>query len=175
MSEKFARTLIVGGTGMLAQASEALSRTSRHLTLAARNPFPLARRLKADALPLDWNEHAATRAALASLPPQDLIIAWLHRQGEWMQPLLRDKRTPTGRLIRLFSSRSSREIVERHARLRENALKKGEQHVVLGWMTRAGISRWLTDEEICASVGKAIDSPEKALIIAGSLEPPLPL
>ncbi|HHS82021.1 MAG TPA: hypothetical protein ENJ68_00745 [Devosia sp.] len=175
MTERFARTLIVGGTGMLAQVSEALSQASGHLTLAARNPSPLAHRLRADALPLDWNEHAATRAALASLPPQDLIIAWLHRQGEWMHPLLLDKRTPTGRMIRLFSSRSSREIVERHARLEENALRKGEQHVVLGWMNRAGTSRWLTDEEICDSVREAVDFPDKALIIAGSLEPPLPL
>ena len=87
------RVFFVGGTGMLAEAAAKIAKRCDHLTLAARAPEGLARRLGARPLPLDWTDRPA---ALRALPETrfDLVISWLHRAGLWMVPHLEARCAP---------------------------------------------------------------------------------
>ena len=176
MIERFDRALLVGGTGMLEAVSIQIARRSDQLTLACRNPGPLAKRLDAVPLSLDWGKRNVALQQLESLSSQNLIVAWLHKAGEWMQAELHRKLAPNGRLVRIYGSASALKVIEHHAHLNAPNVMNAPniapvaQIVLLGWKNLHQGRRWLTDAEICAAVMEAVLDPEKKLTIAGTLE-----
>jgi hypothetical protein len=163
----FAHTLVIGGTGMLREATIALARRSRLLTAVShsRNALrdlgqalsgvPCERRL----LSLDWEQSAEFVLALqrhVAAGPPTLVVAWLHDpdlgpalaaalahhslQCHFFQVLGSDAADP---------ARAGETPPANHGRL--------EYHrVVLGFHKTERESRWLTHAEISAGVLEAI-------------------
>jgi hypothetical protein len=83
----FQHALIVGGTGMLANATRFIRARSERVTLVARSATAAAAALgisPADACPLDWGNTGALAAALSprmSAVPPDLALLWIHGSG----------------------------------------------------------------------------------------------
>ena len=158
------RVFVVGGTGMLAEAVAKIATRCDHLTLAARAPEGLARRLGAHPLPLDWTDRPTT---LRALPETrfDLVISWLHRAGLWMVPHLEARLRPGGRSIRVLGSVA---LDPAHLAGIDPPTPAGirRQRLVLGRMG----ARWLTHEEICAGLMQAIDAPGRDPLILDDAE-----
>ena len=159
---RFNSALIIGGTGMLAEASAYVACNVRTTILASRHPEKLAKELHAVPLKLDWNVREPTIMVLRQNSNFDLIISWLHEDGAWLIPYLETMLVDHGRLIRVLGS-SSHEFD-----CRKN-LPARQQYVSLGWINCADGRRWLTHSEISNAVIKAIKTPEQRHIIAGSL------
>ena len=81
--------VMIGGTGMLAEAARVIARRAERLTLIARSPHDLAREIGVEALPMDWTHRESVREALAALREReapDLLVSWIHGSGLWRLP-----------------------------------------------------------------------------------------
>ena len=175
---KIENALIIGGTGMLAEASAHLAQISNNLTIASRNPHALAVKLKANPLELDWENLSEANVRLDKILPCDLIVSWVR---EWVQEEglglitpLEALLKPGGRSIRVHGCESAdpkvREKVNAGSRTDIN-----RQTVILGWINQPEGARWLTHSEISQGVIHTINSPQLKNFVVGSLEPTRPL
>ena len=162
IERKFNRSLIFGGTGMLAEASAYVACNSRTTLIASRHPERLAQNLHASSIEIDWARQEQTRTGLSDYAPFELIISWLHDDGIWLAGELETMLTKNGRSIRILSSGSDEFTAPKNQ-------KYTEQFVSLGWMNTASGKRWLTHDEICGAVITAIKSPEQRHTIAGRI------
>lgn len=163
---------VLGGTGMLAEATRWIAMQSSHLTLGARAPDALARDLGADALTVDWADPAATLAALAPHAGRhDIAVIWLHDAGVPLARAFEDTVRPGGRVIRVHGSASADPSVRR----RREPDPRGDvsrQVVILGFHpddTAPEGRRWLTDAEISGGIIAALrDRALTALTVGGA-------
>ena len=165
----FNKTLIVGGTGMLAETSRFLAEHSSHLTIAARQPDALAKSLGATAVVLDWSAGQDAAAIIGILPEFDLVVSWVHDDGIWLVEHLESKVKTGGRSIRVHGSRSGNPatMATRNPRLRSSISR---QNVVLGWVKTPKGRRWLRDGEISAGVINAVSNTSTLLVIVGTVD-----
>ncbi|QBY01547.1 hypothetical protein E2K80_13110 [Rhodophyticola sp. CCM32] len=169
MTPAFDKGLVVGGTGMLAQASEWIAAQCQNLTLVARHPDALAAKLGATPLQLDWADpDAADR--IAALPSDfDLVLTWVHDAAAGLVRPCEDRLKPGGRSIRVHGSLSA-DLQTRAARDPNPRPDIARQVVILGWHPEpGGGKRWLSNDEISAGVIAAIREPVfEALTIGGA-------
>jgi len=163
------RALIVGGGGMLTEASRHIGRHFRKLTLASRNPSALAESIGAASVPLDWGDRGKALESLnelKNLPAPDLLVSWLHDDGIWLVEGLEALLPPGGRSIRLHGAASGDPSVlaQRNPGPRDDIPR---QTVVIGWMPDGAGRRWLTHSEISGGVIAAFDAPETPLVTVG--------
>jgi hypothetical protein len=83
--QQFEHAVVVGGTGMLADATRFIRACSRRMTLVARRAEAAGLTLLPDeACSVDWRNEAAFSAELlpriAAIPP-DLALIWIHSSG----------------------------------------------------------------------------------------------
>ncbi|WP_375550567.1 hypothetical protein [Rhodophyticola porphyridii] len=169
MTPAFDKVLVVGGTGILADASRWIAGHCNHLTLLARRPEALAKELGATAVPIDWSGPDAT-GRLSALPRDfDLAVSWLHDAAAFLARPIEDCLKPGGRSIRVHGSRSA-DPHTRAARDPDPRPDVARQVVILGWHPEPGDGqRWLSNAEISAGVVAAIREPVfEALTIGGA-------
>jgi hypothetical protein len=163
--------VMIGGTGMLADAARAIARRSERLVLIARSPQSLARQIGAEALPMDWTDRGSVANALAALKARDaadLMVSWIHGPGLWCLPEFEALLAEGGRSIRVHGSAAGdpRNGIKTDPAPPVYVLR---QDVVLGWINERGGRRWLTDPEICHGVLAAVDDVARRASVVGFL------
>jgi len=163
---KFNNALVLGGTGMLAEASAYIAGISSIISLGARNPEPLAGQLDAVPLVLDWTDHEATLRLLQNGSKYDLIVSWVHREGLWLNAHLENLLVQRGRFIGVSGSGGAgvRQNVKLPSRSATGILR---QKVILGWINEANGRRWLSHSQISAGVIRAVQNSQLVTSIVG--------
>lgn len=166
------KTIIIGGTGMLAEASRAIATKSTAMILIARSPEKLAKDLKVPSISMDWNDAHSIEKALNALrqeAPADCLISWIHDTGLPCLPDFENFLKKEGRSIRVHGSAAGD---PRDGIKTDPAAPKGvfRQNVVLGWVKEeGGQKRWLTNREISSGVIEAFSHPQQSAFIVGQL------
>jgi hypothetical protein len=155
-------SLIIGGTGMLAQATRWLADRSAAVLLAARHASRFA---PADSrfvpLDTDWTGPAFRddlTGALSAAPPVDRALLWLHQPEPilaWLLPLL-----PRARIVLVLGSLDGRPQAPSVPLI---TVRLGSQP------TADGGRRWLTDPEISQGAIAAFTSGRSQIV--GELRP----
>jgi hypothetical protein len=150
MGEAATTALVIGGTGMLAQATCWLAARSALTLLVARGASRFAAGGgRVAALDADWSGprfRADVENALGTAPPIDRALVWLHEPEpilEWLLPLLPDARV----VLVLGLSHGQPALPRSDARIAT---------VRLGSMPAGHGRRWLSHEEISAGAIAAL-------------------
>jgi hypothetical protein len=172
--QHFEHALVVGGTGMLANATRFLRARSERMTLAARGAREAAASLLVlpdEACSVDWRDEAAFAAVLSprlAAAPPDVALLWMHGSGHnalmWLleqlvlQPVL---------IVHVLGSSSGdpRGGDPDINAMVSNRLLLHYVTVLLG--SRAisgGRRRWLTDVEISAGAIEAIQTGRDVVV-----------
>lgn len=178
--------VIVGGTGMLMEASKALAHRCGILTSVAgtkRSLLAMDRAISGTGcehrlLALDWSEpDAFVRCVVdyvrrAEVSPS-LVLAWLH--NDRLGPRLATALVPENARCAFFQVRGSaaaNPAGNADALLQECDVPATIDYhqIILGFQIEGGGSRWLRDSEISAGVLTAIDRAD-ALTIVGTVTP----
>ncbi|MEE9453418.1 MAG: hypothetical protein V3V13_03405 [Paracoccaceae bacterium] len=162
----FKNTLVFGGTGMLAMATEFLSERSTKITLGARNPLVFAQKLGATALIANWNNKPETMAALTSLGEFNLMVSWLHKGGMWLAEHLESKLVTGGRSVRIYGS-VAKDLAKLATISPDPRPDITRQTVILGWINAPAGRRWLTNTEISDGVIDAVQNAARSRIVVG--------
>lgn len=174
-----AHDLVIGGSGMLAGLVEKMADGSRTVSVVARNPRRLEQlAVRASGVqPLACNYensanlHEIIADAVAQNGPIERAVCWIHSTAPDAMPIVAP--FVSGTLVHLFGSAA--------ADPSNPALLEGWQHkfegmplnykqVVLGFVREGSTSRWLTHDEICSGVEKALNGNDQLTII-GTVTP----
>ena len=178
--------LIIGGTGMLREASIALAKRCKVLSSVARTEHSLKAVDQATAnagvvhhlLALNWNEPATFLDSLVQhvnhVGRPSMVLAWLH-QDELGPRIARAVAPTNGSTCEFFQVRGS---AAADPAANAASLVPGDtaprglsfHQVILGFHVSANGARWLRNSEISAAVLAAIDRP-KAITIVGTATP----
>jgi hypothetical protein len=171
---RFAHTLVVGGSGMLAGLCRSLVTCSGKVSVLARSERRI-RAIAPDVEPVgcDYNDGPALSEALAALAPPDLVVAWIHGHAPTARRAFAECVSVDGRFVQVLGSAhgdpSHPERLAEMARATEG-LPIDFQVVVLGFVVESGRSRWLSNDEISAGVFAAVESGAP-LNVVGTVEP----
>lgn len=170
--------LVIGGTGMLAQASVWLSQNGYRVSVIGRNPEKMQRLIEKNPkginpVPVDYRNTDKLAEQLSHIQqkngPIQLVLAWIHSDGPDVIPCLIDS-LPRDSEWKLFHvNGSSSNLEEIKARVSVPAHVRYHQ-IQLGFHLENGTSRWLTHDEISAGVIEAMRDG-KAQYIVGTLSP----
>jgi len=165
-------TLIIGGTGMLADFSASIAEREGALTSIARTERSLTsleRRLSKSrcthrTLALDYNDARSfargLRLAVEAAGPIDLVVGWFHHDAVAVR--LASELGAMGhpsRFVHVMGSAAGDPAADCD-RLHQQVEAEGPityQQVVLGFVRENGRSRWLTNLEISEGVGRAVE------------------
>jgi len=177
--------LVIGATGMLAEATISLSARCDLLTFTAQSSQSISRMSKVlehtnarcIGLTLDWNEETKFLARLAAHCDEygypSLIVAWLHddRLGAKIATFF----AMHGERTKFYQIRGSAAakpgtgtavIADQHL-----SYKNQDYHeIILGFELEPSGSRWLSNSEISAGVISAIDSGDSVSVV-GVVDP----
>lgn len=165
--------LIVGGTGMLRDASLALALRGSVVSVIAQSAEGLDALARDAALmggrinPLSVNYGNDEQLALAlfaarqDFGPIQLGVCWIHDDAPRALPIISEAlrgQTPAARLFNLVGSAAADPTLERLP----NALAKdfpdiAWRRIVLGFVMRGRASNWLGHDQICKGTLDAID------------------
>ncbi|MBI0445345.1 short-chain dehydrogenase [Deinococcus sp. DB0503] len=162
------RTLVVGGTGMLAGVVRALLDAGDEVTVLARRPERLADP-RAHLLALDYRDTAALEQALAQAGPVDRAVVWIHGTApEAPAVVVRHVHGPYWHVLGSAVANPAKP----HSRRREQfaALGNDYREIILGFVLEGDNSRWLTHAEISGGVLHALRHDLKRHVI-GVVEP----
>ncbi|MCT1902371.1 short-chain dehydrogenase [Oceanobacillus sojae] len=174
--------LVVGGTGILSEASLWLTNNSAKVSIIARDQGKMER-LMSKAHPdtfitpllVDYKDSAALKENIKNCiqqdGPIDLVIAWIHSSSNHALDIVSREvaqQSSTWKLYHVLGSSSNL------AQIKEAAVKKysGCQYrqIQLGFILEKEHSRWLTNQEISEGVIDAVAN-EKSVKVIGTLEP----
>jgi len=184
--------LVVGGTGMLRDASLKLARDGWLVSMIARSREDMesmasqAARERTGAggdlhpLPLDYRDSSALCAAIRNTTarhgPIALVVAWIHSTAPEAPRLIAETVAESSTAFRFVhvvgieAAEPSRSEVGREPWMSRIAGMR-YQRVILGFMfQRGGQTRWLTNDEICGGIERAIADEEPESIV-GVIEP----
>lgn len=181
----YRHALIIGGTGMLREASIAIARRAREITSIARTRRSLTALDAAfsahtgthHTLSLDWSDPEnflhAVKQHLAITEPPDLILAYLHdvRLTLRLTPLV-STGSSTCRFFHVIGSVTTDPLLVAASLLEQfeplpNVLY---YQVILGYRLSNGRSRWLTNAEISEGVLEAIEQQRNQSVV-GAVRP----
>ena len=177
------KALLIGATGMLAEAArEAISRSDEAVLVSRKADEFLFGEPELDdklvPLALDYEDTASFITEIEKRGPYDITLTWIHPKAELMRAALDAMIAPDGLLVEVMGSRSillgkdgSPSIAE--TRAQSLAAQPGITYaqVVLGFVIEEdGSSRWLHHHEISAAAAAQLDDPIPRRI-AGTLEP----
>ncbi|WP_137937659.1 hypothetical protein [Chitinivorax sp. B] len=176
--KQFNHIMVIGGTGMLAEATRYLCKRSEVLTLFSR----LGRSVEgvlANVVPIQADYHdgayfaEAVSNSIVQYGPPSLVLAWFHEDKPAYQ--LAEQLAAVGSLFSFFHvlGSASANPVSSLVKLRQpyEALSNIDYHqVVLGFKHESSRSRWLTNWEISQGMIQALNA-NKAVHIVGCIEP----
>jgi NAD(P)-dependent dehydrogenase (short-subunit alcohol dehydrogenase family) len=172
--------LVIGGSGMLADLVEAMARSGRRVSVVARGAARLqrlaARHPEIHPLPLDYHNGAAFVAGLAAAArrhgPFSRCVAWMHDDSQ--DRALQIARQVSGVYCEVLGSAAAdparpERLAAWQALFQPLAAPK-LRLAVLGFVVENGNARWLTNGEISAGVGLALESQDPVTIV-GTVTP----
>lgn len=159
---------------MLAGVAVALARDGWSVAVLARGRPRLAtlerRHGAIRGVSVDYADAAALERAIAGVPPADLVVAWIHSTAPDAAGIVARLAARPVAFVHVLGS-AARDPAANPAAAEIRALAGVDyREVVLGFVREGGVSRWLTDEEICGGVLQAIRSG-RARSVVGVLEP----
>jgi hypothetical protein len=177
-------TLVIGGTGMLRQASIELATQSKRLTSVAHTQRSLSALDAAlptgsgqhEMLSLDWSapDHfiAEIERHLAQTGPPDLVVAWIHQDHLALR--LAARLGQSGHPLRFFhvigsSGPNPSQMAQALLKDFEQAPHLHYHQVILGAVKTNWGTRWLTNQEISAGVLEAI-TVQTPQFVVGTLD-----
>jgi hypothetical protein len=171
---RFAHALIVGGSGMLAGCCRKVLRISDRVSVLGRDEVRI-RAIAPDIQPVvcDYSDAMALARVLDGIGAPDLVIAWIHGPAPKIRRMVARCVHDGGRFVQVLGSRHGDSAhPERLAAMARAAqgLPLVYQAVILGFVLREGVARWLTDGEISDGVFAAVQSAAPLAII-GTAEP----
>lgn len=153
--ERPGHALAVGGTGMLAPATRALTARGHAVTAIARRPADLGPGVTS--IPVDYRSVEELREALArateSHGPIELAVCWIHTDAPDAARIVADALAPGARLVQVFGT-----LVWPLANV---PLHLAYRQVLLG----SHEGRWLTHEEISSGVMDAVDADRPITVV----------
>lgn len=174
VQNRFSHSLIIGGTGMLAQATYHIAQHSAQTTLLARHASNFCRDSAISgtvAIDLDYNNiEDFTEKFLSSCPLQDIDCAllWMHSTGrKALHKTLSALTDPQCQIYHLIgSSRKTAKTLEKDTELfRQEYPHLDYNTIILGSkITDTNQRRWLTHQEISEGTLHAIQN-RRSLII----------
>ena len=183
MTEKQTTALLIGTTGMLAEASrEAIARADKAVLVARKADEFLFGEPELDdklvPLSLDYEDTAGFITELEKHAPYDVALTWIRPKAELMRAALDAMIAPQGLLVEVMGSRSillgedgSPSIAETRAQALAAQPDMTYAQVILGFVIEEdGSSRWLHHHEISAAAAAQLDDPIPRRI-AGTLDP----
>jgi hypothetical protein len=169
--------LVIGGTGMLADAVLAWNQQGHTVTVVARTKeklkwlvsradFPKRLHIvQSDYLQLENFKHQ-----LVQLSAPDVIVSWIHRSGnEAVQWLCNHYKLPNNR-IAFFHIKGSSAHNPKQNFTPQYSHSISYYEVILGFQLHDGASRWLTNNEIAAGVRQAAEQKLPRYIV-GTVKP----
>lgn len=177
--KSFKRSLLVGTTGMLAQAARWVADRSQKTFLVARHAHGAGEILSSTAivpLDLDYRDTSGFLGGLeqsGALEGTDLAILWFHDSGFDAAQALVDALADTSCLIvTVRGSQNLSDLAGSAAGAPDTAGGASRRvTVILGAKTEGGRRRWLTWEEISTGVIDAICAGEDRIV--GDLDHPV--
>lgn len=177
MSEVAGDVLVIGGTGMLRSAVYELVDRDLKVVVASRRPDRAARPAtgRGEFVPVvaAWQEPQALVDAIVVATGGRLVtcvVVWVHfpYRAEMMRELARVV-APDAIVVQVWGSASQD---PRDVRATEQVTLPGRRmcDVLLGYVSEAGVARWLTHTEISDGVLQALDRTE-ALQVVGQIDP----
>ena len=181
MNEPAEHLLVVGGTGMLAEATRRLADGVPAVTLVARRPERLDD-LSAEAVhrfAVDYHETDELldrlEAAVVEYGEFTRALTWVHASAEASLRRVADRLDAQSNRPELVdvqgsaAGRPDRAESSRHRYL-EGLDGIDYRRVILGFVRQEGRSRWLTDTEISDGVIEAVESGARRHVV-GQIEP----
>lgn len=174
-----AHDLVIGGSGMLAGLVEKMADGTRTISVIARSPRRLqqlaSRAQGVQPLPCDYENTAALHQTIADATAQngpiERAVCWIHSTAPDAMPIVAP--FVSGSLVHLFGSAAadpSNPALLEGWQQKFEGMPLNYKQVVLGFVREGSASRWLTNDEICAGVEKALNSNDK-LTIVGTVTP----
>jgi hypothetical protein len=172
--------LVIGGSGMLSDLVEGLARDGRQVTVIARGRDRLerlaARHPRIHPLALDYRDDAALDAGLAAAVTAhgalQRCVAWMHDDSK--ERALRIAREVHDVYCEVLGSASADPAKPALLAAWHELFKPLGAPVlrlaVLGFVAADGRSRWLTDGEVSAGVGRALGSADPVTVV-GTVTP----
>ncbi|ADU31093.1 short-chain dehydrogenase [Evansella cellulosilytica] len=175
------QALVIGGTGMLSEATLWLCRQGYHVHVIARNKKKMKNLIYKvhdtaiiSPLYVDYRDNENLRKVLKQLMQEgghiDLVVSWIHADGKNAFNIVNEEVSALNQrwsLYHVLGSSSDLKKIEMMVSLPEYC---SYYQVQLGFVIENDRSRWLTHEEISKGVIDAIKGREKCSVI-GSLEP----
>ncbi|GAA5533318.1 short-chain dehydrogenase [Deinococcus aluminii] len=162
------RTLVVGGTGMLAGVVHALLDEGDEVTVLARRPERLPD-TRARLLALDYRDMEALDRALTQSGPFDRAVVWIHGTApEAPFVAARHVRGPYWHVLGSAVANPAKQGSRRRERFA--ALGNDYREIILGFVLEGNSARWLTHAEISGGVLHALHHDLKRHVI-GVVEP----
>lgn len=179
MGENMKHALVIGGSGMLAEACLWLAGQGWRVTVIGRSQSKLARLADRHAhivpVSADYFREAefrrALRASLERHGPWTLVVAWIHAREEEILAVVSEERgrlaNSPWKLFHVLGSSSNLEDILRDM----PAFPACRYHQVqLGFVIEGERSRWLTHAEISGGVIHAVRTDAKRHVV-GTLSP----
>ena len=170
--------LIIGGSGMLKDASIWLATHFDYVTVIGRSKQKMNSLIKQcpNLYPLYLDYHDTNHLKLEvenqirKLGHVDIVVAWVHSTAPNALPTiihLLAKQPNQWSLVHILGSSSNLEAIKKTISVPENCTYT---QVQLGFVRENNQSRWLTNSEISSGVIKAISQKEEKYIV-GTIEP----
>lgn len=170
--------LVIGGTGMLKEATLWLTEQDYHVSVIARNSSKMKRLMMECNNPdsitpilVDYKDSELFAAELRKLHGKiDLVVAWIHSVAPEALGIITStfaSQRDTWQLYHVLGSSSNISEIKKKVQAPDNC---SYHQVQLGFILEGNASRWLTNEEISSGVIAAIESG-RALHVVGVLEP----
>jgi hypothetical protein len=169
--------LVIGGTGMLADAVLAWNQKGHTITVVARTKEKLKCLVSRAAFPeqlhivqSDYLQIGSFMNQLAQLSTPDVIVSWIHRSGNDAVQWLCNQYKKSDNRIAFFHIKgsSAHNPKQNFTPYLSNFISYHE--VILGFQLISGVSRWLTNTEIAAGVMHATEQKLPKYIV-GTVEP----
>ncbi|MDN3450690.1 short-chain dehydrogenase [Planococcus sp. APC 3906] len=170
--------LVIGGTGMLSQASVWLSENGFHVSVIGRNPEKMQQLLEQNPTQLtpvlvDYTNTEELAEQIRSIQQQngpiELVVAWVHSTGPHVIPCMLEMLPANQPMAFFHVSGSSSNLKDIKAKTAVPNHVFYHQ-IQLGFKIENGISRWLTHDEISQGVIDSVLSGKPESVI-GTTEP----
>lgn len=172
--------LIIGGTGMLAKATEYLSENYDTVSLICRNDKRINSNLKnINLLILDYINYKSLSKNLQTAAEKfgniELVVSWIHSTAPLAPFIIADKMNSYNTTFRFFDilgsayANPANNTIERETKLKENNNIQYRK-IILGFKIENNSSRWLTNDEISSGVIEAIKNDNMENVI-GTVTP----